>query len=116
MLGQSTPGTPSGPITAELVEQRESLPPIVPPTVKGSPKTPSKRSYSLFAALEVAVYVVVAVLLGVAVWVNIWVAYFHGGTALVDRFSADANFLLAAAAILVIAFEVRKERKQPTER
>ena len=64
-------------------------------------------------ALEYVVYAVVLVLVGVATWVNLWVAYYHASPTVLARFTANAEFILAAGAILLIAFEFRKERKAP---
>lgn len=77
---------------------------------KGTERRPTKGSVEVWVILEVVVYIVVAVLVLIALWVNLWVAYYHGGNDLLQRFSADANFILAAAAVLVIAFELRKYR------
>lgn len=60
--------------------------------------------------LEYVVYVIVLLMVGVAIWVNLWVAYFHAAPDVLTRFTSDAEFSLAAGAVLLIAFEFRKER------
>lgn len=65
------------------------------------------------ALAEYAVYFIVAAMLLVALWVNLIVAYFGGGTELLQRFAADGEFILAASAVLLFAFEIRKERRAP---
>ncbi len=60
--------------------------------------------------LEYIVYGIVLVMVGVAIWVNLWVAYFNAAPDVLTRFTSDAEFSLAAGAVLLIAFEFRKER------
>jgi hypothetical protein len=59
---------------------------------------------------ERIVYFIVGLMLFVGLFVNLWIAYWHANSTVLPRFTADAEFLLAAGAILLIAFELRKER------
>lgn len=81
--------------------------------IQGETVTPSragKRETAGYVLLEYGLFMVVGVLVALAVWVNLWVAYWNGGNALMERFSADAEFALAAAAIFTLGLDIRKRR------
>ena len=87
-----------------------------PPRIEGTLVRPSRRrAIGPYLVAEIAIYVLVAAMLIAFIVVNIVVAYFGGGTELVSRFAADGDFLLAAAAVLVIAFEIRKESRKHSD-
>jgi hypothetical protein len=101
---------PAGPVAVREVRDTHAL---SEPRVEREPK-PRGRSrldwWLLF--LEYLVYAIVLVMLGVAIWVNAWVAWYGASPEIVTRFTADAEFSLAAGAVLLIAFEFRKERSK----
>jgi hypothetical protein len=81
-----------------------------PSEMKGTEVAPSlRRGIGPYVIAEFAIYALVGFLLLVALFVNIAVAYYGAGTALVTRFAADAEFILAASAVMLFAFEIRKE-------
>lgn len=88
--------------------------PALPATgsVTGSSPTspPTKSGLALLALLEYGVYIFAGGLVLAAIIVNYGVENRWWGNLALMLFSADANFLLAVGAILVIAFELRKER------
>lgn len=69
-----------------------------------------------FAAAKYAVYGVIVFLIGLSVWS--WLEYSHGGFSPSDTafLAAEATLLLAAAAILVIVFEIEKARREHVRR
>lgn len=94
-----------------LDERVEDVPPNPSERVTGAPQPPpSKKGQALLAAFEAFVYIIVAVLVGIAVYVNIGIWQGWYTTPTLTQFSADSNFILAAGAVAVIGFEIRKER------
>ncbi len=81
-----------------------------PPKMVGRTEAPSKRKgYSAYAVAQVGIYVVVGAILVAILVVNLGVVSGHWGQGTVTLFAADGDFILAAAAVGVIIFEVRKE-------
>lgn len=109
----------AGDPAASRVSGRESIPETSQATgtvaeVTGREAPPISRrrlAWSVFA--EYAIYLLVGAMLLAALWVNLQVAYFGAGTELIQRFAADAEFILAASAVMLFAFEIRKERRAP---
>ncbi len=88
-------------------------PPSVGDKVTGeAQEPPSKPDQVLLVVFEAFVYIIVTVLVGIAIYVNIgiWKGWYSSPT--LTQFSADSNFILAAGAVAVIGFEIRKERHQ----
>jgi hypothetical protein len=71
----------------------------------------SRRRLAWAILAEYAIYIIVGAMLLAALWVNLDVAYYGGGTELLQRFAANGEFILAASAVLLFAFEIRKERR-----
>jgi hypothetical protein len=113
----SAAGTPSPPPPSEQ-EAGETIPekvkdeaPSPAEKVTGAAQPPpSTKGQVLLVIFEAFVYIIVAVLVVIAIYVNIgiWKGWYSNPT--LTLFSADSNFILAAGAIGVIAFEIRKER------
>lgn len=81
--------------------------------IRGETVIPGKagtRETAGYILLEFGLFIVVGVLVVIGVWVNLWIAYWSGGSALMGRFSADAEFALAAAAIFTLGLDIRKRR------
>jgi hypothetical protein len=80
--------------------------------IKGGKRVkPRKGRLTLFAIATYAVYGVFTVLIGTAIWA--WIRYIQGDFSPSDTafLAAESTLLLAAAAILVIVFEIEKTRK-----
>ena len=77
---------------------------------------PGKGRLSLFAIAAYSVYGVFALLVGIAIWAWLW--YVWGGFTPADTafLAAESTLLLAAAAILVIVFEIEKASKSRVNR
>ncbi len=114
-LGEGTASeTPTGGPTVVQEALPPSTPTGPPPTVVENREESERAKLDRWLTfLEFLVYALVLAMLVVAAWVNLWVAYWHADPSLLPRFTADAEFTLAAGAILLIAFEFRKERKSP---
>jgi hypothetical protein len=92
----------------------EPAPPSAPSETSGPLQSATKAEKPaiqvLLALGERLIYLIVVAMLVLGAWVNWWVAYGHADSTVLPRFTADAEFLLAAGAIALIAFELRKER------
>ena len=109
-MGSETPSGPLPPI--EPPRSPGGAPPDTPPEMVGRTEAPSgRRGYTAYVAAQIGIYVVVAAMVLVLLIVNVGVAYFGWGQTSITLFAADGDFLLAAAAVLVIVFEVRREVK-----
>ncbi len=110
MPGETSSGASARVEPGALSTEASSL----PKEVTGQEAPPIRRRRLARSVLtEYAIYIVVGAMLVAALWVNLEVAYFGGGTELLQRFSADGEFILAASAVLLFAFEIRKERRAP---
>ena len=87
-----------------------------PSRVEGSITRPGKGGLLRWAVAEYSVYLVALSLLLVAIWIWYRGAIHTLDAGTLELFSGEGNFLLAATAILVVVFEVRKERKMVERR
>ncbi len=115
MSGETSSGAPARVESGVPNTEASTLPKEV--TGKEAPSISRRRlawgRLAWLALAEYAVYFIVGAMLLVALWVNLAVAYFGGGTELLQRFAADGEFILAASAVLLFALEIRKERRAP---
>jgi hypothetical protein len=105
------PSAPAGPGVDE--PETEIIDEKVTPAqqVTGSAPSKPRRAGPAFSVVaESTVYLFIAVLAVGAIYINYGLANGWYGEAVLSRFNADANLVLAAAAVLAIAFEIRKER------
>ncbi len=110
MSGETSSGA-SAPVESGALSTEAST---LPKQVTGKEAPPiSRRRLARSVLAEYAIYISVGAMLLLALWVNLDVAYFGGGTELLQWFAADGEFILAASAVLLFAFEIRKERRAP---
>lgn len=100
---------PSPPLSVSATRgSGAEAPPVVGEERKG--RAPASVVFHLLA--ERSIYLLVFLLGALAVWI-----WYKGATHTLDAgtlslFSGEGNFLLAATAILVIVFEIRRERSR----